>query len=89
MRANERVLVQGCWTNKDNTSDCKWDRHLDDYNNYVKEYNKHYIWAQKGNQRSIALYPYMKEKWSWKRSFKATIKTIAKEKREWLRLIWK
>jgi hypothetical protein len=28
---------------KDNTSDCKWDEHLDDYNNYVKEYNKHYL----------------------------------------------
>jgi hypothetical protein len=63
MRANERVLVQEDVEQiKDNTSDCKWDRHLDDYNNYVKEYNKHYL-TQKGNQRSIALYPYMKEKW--------------------------
>jgi hypothetical protein len=37
MRANERVLVQEDVEQiKDNTSDCKWDRHLDDYNNYVK-----------------------------------------------------
>ena len=64
MRANERVLVlENVEQIKDNTRDCKWDRYLDDYNNYVKEYNKHYLNAQKGDQRSIALYPYMKEKW--------------------------
>ena len=64
MRANERVLVlENVEQIKDNTRDCKWDRYLDDYNNYVKEYNKHYLNAQKGDERSISLYPYMKEKW--------------------------
>jgi hypothetical protein len=32
---------------KHNTGSCV-DRYLDDYNNYVKEYNKHYLNAQKG-----------------------------------------
>ena len=40
----------------------KWDRYLDDYINYVKEYNIHYLNALKGDERSISLYPYMKEK---------------------------
>jgi hypothetical protein len=44
MRANERVLVQEDVEQiKDNTRIVKWDRHFDDYNNYVKEYNKHYL----------------------------------------------
>jgi hypothetical protein len=33
--------TRGCWTN---ISDCKWDRHLDDYNNYVKS-TINIIWA--------------------------------------------
>jgi hypothetical protein len=36
MRANERVLVQEDVEQIKITLDCKWDRHLDDYNNYVK-----------------------------------------------------
>jgi hypothetical protein len=61
MRANERVLVQEDVEQIKITLAIVNGIDLDDYNNYVKEYNKHYLNAQKGNQRSIALYPYMKE----------------------------
>lgn len=64
MRANENVLVIGnAELRKHTTGDSKWDRYLDDYNNYVKEYNKCYLNALKGDERSISLYPYMQEKW--------------------------
>jgi len=49
-------------TNK-NITDSKWSKHLADYKNYVKEYIKHYKKAQKGNEVSLALYPYMRVKW--------------------------
>ena len=63
MRASERVLViEKTGKKKHNNANCKWDRYLDDYNNYVKEYNKHYLNAQKGDERSLSLYPYMQEK---------------------------
>jgi hypothetical protein len=64
MRANHRVLViEKVEKRKQKIGNDKWDRYLDDYNNYVKEYNIHYLNAQKGVEKSIALYPYMKEKW--------------------------
>jgi hypothetical protein len=47
MRANERVLVQEDVEQIKITPRIKWDRHHD-YNNYVKEYNKHYLSALKG-----------------------------------------
>jgi hypothetical protein len=40
----------------------KWDKRLDDYNNYVKEYIKHYKKSLKGNPISLCKYPYMKIK---------------------------
>lgn len=40
----------------------KWDRYLDDYNNYLKEYKKHFKNSQNGDVISLSLYPYMKEK---------------------------
>jgi hypothetical protein len=40
----------------------KWDKRLDDYNNYVKEYIKHYKKSLTGNPISLAKYPYMKIK---------------------------
>jgi hypothetical protein len=63
MRTDERVLVIENTEKAHTTGNSKWDRCLDDYNNYVKEYNKHYLNAQKGDEKSISLYPYMKEKW--------------------------
>ena len=40
----------------------KWAKRLDDYNNYVKEYIKHYKKSLTGNPISLAKYPYMKIK---------------------------
>lgn len=40
----------------------KWDKCLDDYNNYLKEYVKHYKKSLKGNAVSLLKYPYMKAK---------------------------
>jgi hypothetical protein len=40
----------------------KWDKRLDDYNNYVKEYIKHYKKSLTGNPISLSKYPYMKIK---------------------------
>lgn len=40
----------------------KWDNYLTDYENYLKEYISHYNKSLKGDQKSLALYPYMHEK---------------------------
>lgn len=40
----------------------KWDKCLDDYENYLKEYIKHYKKSLKGNLVSLSKYPYMKVK---------------------------
>jgi hypothetical protein len=47
----------------ENFIDNKWGNQLIDYRNYVKVNIKHYRKAQKGNEVSIATYPYMKVKW--------------------------
>ena len=38
----------------------KWDKCLDDYENYTKEYIKQYKKSLKGNLISLSNYPYMK-----------------------------
>ena len=38
----------------------KWDKCLDDYENYTKEYIKQYKKSLKGNFISLSQYPYMK-----------------------------
>ena len=40
----------------------KWDKCLDDYENYTKEYIKQYKKSLKGNGISLCKYPYMKAK---------------------------
>lgn len=52
-----------------NTKNCtekplnnKWDKRLDDYDNYVKEYITHYKKSLKGNPVSLSKYPYMRAK---------------------------
>lgn len=40
----------------------KWDKCLIDYNNYTKEYIKHYKKAIDGNSNSLSKYPYLKAK---------------------------
>lgn len=51
------------------TKDCshkkvpnKWEKCLDDYENYTKEYIKQYKKSLKGNLVSLSKYPYMKAK---------------------------
>ena len=48
---------------KDKLNSNKWGKHLDDYKNYVKEYIKHFKKAEKGNDTSLAIYPYMRVRW--------------------------
>lgn len=40
----------------------KWDKHLDDYENYTLEYIKQYKKSLKGNGNSLSQYPNMKAK---------------------------
>jgi superoxide dismutase len=40
----------------------RWDKCLDDYENYTKEYIKQYKKSLKGNSISLSKYPYMKAK---------------------------
>mgnify|MGYP003647719246 CR=1 FL=1 len=40
----------------------KWDKYLEDYNNYTKIYIKHYRKSLIGNTISLSIYPYMKIK---------------------------
>ncbi|EIA10502.1 hypothetical protein [Flavobacterium frigoris] len=47
---------------KNQVKTAKWTARLDDYNNYVKEYIKHYKKSLNGNPISLAKYPYMKIK---------------------------
>jgi len=51
-----------------NTKNCtekplnKWDKCLDDYENYLKEYIKDYKKSLKGDLVSLSKYPYLKAK---------------------------
>lgn len=51
--------IENC---RDNLLKNKWDKCLDDYNNYLKEYIKHYKKSIEGNSTSLCQYPYMKAK---------------------------
>src|SRR3970040_1183935 len=48
--------------NKDTAYE-KWNKRVDDYENYVQEYITHYKKSLKGNSISLSKYPYMKVKW--------------------------
>jgi translation initiation factor 2B subunit (eIF-2B alpha/beta/delta family) len=60
---NKTAVLDNTAERNDNFIDNKWGNQLSDYKNYVKEYIKHYKKAQKGNEVSLAIYPYMKVKW--------------------------
>ncbi|SEA97367.1 hypothetical protein SAMN05443667_113162 [Flavobacterium gillisiae] len=60
---NEEEVLDITIKSNEDFIDNKWGKQLDDYKNYVKEYIKHYKKAQKGNEVSRALYPYMRVKW--------------------------
>lgn len=47
---------------KENQVFDKWNKRLQDYDNYVKEYLKNYKKSLQGNTVSLSKYPYMKIK---------------------------
>ncbi|UQD57556.1 hypothetical protein [Flavobacterium sp. K5-23] len=61
MEKNDTIYISTEDLNKKGKVD-KWNKRLDDYNNYVKEYIKHYKKSLNGNAISLTKYPYMKIK---------------------------
>jgi hypothetical protein len=63
MKKNEAISIQNVLEkNKEEIILNKWDKKLNDYNNYVKEYLIHYKKSLKGNSISLSKYPYLKVK---------------------------
>ncbi len=63
MKKNETISIQNVLeNNKEEIILNKWDKKLNDYNNYVKEYLIHYKKSLKGNSISLSKYPYLKVK---------------------------
>ena len=62
-REKKTAELEHTKSRKDKLSTNKWGKHLDDYKNYVKEYIKHFNKAEKGNDASSAIYPYMRVRW--------------------------
>lgn len=60
----------------------KWDKCLADYNNYTKEYIKHYKKSIEGNSISLLKYPYMKARSEMllEKLFEAKKKTLLTKK---------
>ncbi|NDP27161.1 MAG: hypothetical protein GZ087_07020 [Flavobacterium sp.] len=56
---NKTTLQQQC---SQTSLNIKWEKCLDDYENYTKEYIKQYKKSLKGNGISLSKYPYMKAK---------------------------
>lgn len=72
-------------TNKigpDKTFVNKWDKYLVDYNNYTKEYIKHYKKSIEGDTVSFRIYPYLKAKSEllFEKLFDAQKKTLLSQK---------
>lgn len=66
----------------DTTLDNKWDKCLVDYNNYTKEYIKHYKKSVEGDTISLSKYPYMKARSEalFQKLFDAQKKTLLTKK---------
>jgi hypothetical protein len=63
MKKNDTISIQNVLEkNKEEIILNKWDKKLNDYNNYVKEYLIHYKKSLKGNSISLSKYPYLKVK---------------------------
>ena len=63
MKKNETISIQNVLeNNKEEIILNRWDKKLNDYNNYVKEYLIHYKKSLKGNSISLSKYPYLKVK---------------------------
>ncbi|MFV5699807.1 hypothetical protein ACM55H_15695 [Flavobacterium sp. ZT3R17] len=59
MIKNDNTIVLDLKARK---KDLKWNKLVDDYVNYVKEYVLNYKKALKGNSISLSKYPYMRAK---------------------------
>ncbi|MCL6461987.1 hypothetical protein SAMN05444372_10160 [Flavobacterium micromati] len=63
MGTNEQLMVIKNKAKKENRKgNQKWNKYLDDYGNYIKEYKLHYKKSNAGNKISLSLYPYMQQK---------------------------
>lgn len=62
MKEKEAEIISKKIANYSEKSLKKWNKCLDDYNNYLKEYIKHYKKSLNGNTVSLSKYPYMKAK---------------------------
>jgi hypothetical protein len=62
MKEKEVEIISKKIANYSEKSLKKWNKCLDDYNNYLKEYIKHYKKSLNGNTVSLSKYPYMKAK---------------------------
>lgn len=83
MEKKENTIILktiGNFTNKPLKN--RWDKYVDDYNNYLKEYVKHYKKSLKGNAISLLKYPYMKVKSEliYERLFNAQKKSLLTDK---------
>lgn len=60
----------------------KWDKYLVDYNNYTKEYIKHYKKSIEVDTASLTKYPYLKAKSEllFEKLFDAQKKTLLRQK---------
>lgn len=59
MKPKENIIIPKN-QNAEKPLSSKWEKRLDDYNNYTKEYIEHYQKALQGNTASLSIYPYMK-----------------------------
>ena len=62
MEKNKTINILNVTKKKEELTLNKWDKKLNDYNYYVKEYLKHYKKSLKGNSISLSKYPYFKLK---------------------------
>jgi hypothetical protein len=63
MKASENFFVlENTMKRRGKIHTNKWDKYLDDYDNYINEYRKHYENSQNGDEISLSLYPYMRAK---------------------------
>lgn len=77
-----KILSKINESSTDITLDNKWDKCLVDYNNYTKEYIKHYKKSIDGDTISLSKYPYMKARSEvlFQKLFDAQKKTLLTKK---------
>lgn len=60
MEQNNQPISKNIQENTVKPLNNKWEKCLNDYDNYTKEYIEHYKKSLQGNTVSLSLYPYMK-----------------------------